>query len=180
MRDSRRKSRIAPRALVATWCGVLIGACGSSGKAATSSASVDPAVQFSQCMRTHGLPNFPDPGAGGGIEIPPGSGLNPQSPAFQSAQHACRELLPSKGTPPTMSESQRQAAVRFAECMRTHGVPGFPDPTQTAPQGVTRVLVLRGMVFALRSGIDPKSPAFRQATAACGVRLPDRQPSSAQ
>jgi hypothetical protein len=31
----------------------------------------------------------PDPGSGGGIQIPDNSGINPQSPAFQSAQGAC-------------------------------------------------------------------------------------------
>jgi hypothetical protein len=71
-----------------------------------------------------------------------------------------------------MSASQRQAALRFAECMRANGVPNFPDPTETAPNGTARVLVLQGMVFALGSGIDPKSPAFRQAAPKCGVRLP--------
>jgi hypothetical protein len=39
-------------------------------------------------MRSHGVPNFPDPGA----SLP--SGVNPQSPAFQAAQQACRQLEP--------------------------------------------------------------------------------------
>jgi hypothetical protein len=56
--------------------------------------------------------------------------------------------------------------------MRANGVPEFPDPAETAPAGTTRVLVLEGMVFALGPGIDPKSPAFRQAATRCGVRLP--------
>jgi hypothetical protein len=131
-------------------------------------------------MRAHGVPNFPDPSSGGGINIAPGSGLNPQSPAFQSAQQACQKLLPSKGQPPKMSASERQAALRFARCMRAHGEPDFPDPTETVPQGATRVLALRGMVFALRPGIDPRSPAFERAAASCGVRPPSQQPSSPQ
>jgi len=123
-------------------------------------------------MRSHGVPSFPDPGPSGGLQIGPGSGINPESPAFQSAQQACARFGPKGGGPPAMSESQRLAALAFAKCMRTHGQPNFPDPSFTAPAGATRVLVLRGMVFAFRSGIDPESSAFRQAAAACGVGLP--------
>jgi hypothetical protein len=56
--------------------------------------------------------------------------------------------------------------------MRSHGQPDFPDPMMTAPKGASLVLDLRGMVFAPGSGFNPKSPAFRQAAAACGLRLP--------
>jgi hypothetical protein len=70
-----------------------------------------------------------------------------------------------------MSESQRQAALTFAKCMRAHGQPDFPDPTLGAPGAATRVIVLRGMFFPLGPGIDPLSPAFRQAADACGLRL---------
>jgi hypothetical protein len=71
-----------------------------------------------------------------------------------------------------MSASQRQQALKFAECMRSNGVPDFPDPTQTARSDASRVLVLRGMVFALGAGINPKSPAFEQAATKCGVTPP--------
>jgi hypothetical protein len=54
-------------------------------------------LQFSQCMRAHGLTNFPDPQfSGGGISIKingAGLGLAPNSPAFQSAQRACAPTL---------------------------------------------------------------------------------------
>lgn len=75
-----------------------------------------------------------------------------------------------------MSASQRQAALRFAECMRSHGQPDFPDPTLKAPSGATRVLVLQSMVFALGPGVDPKSPGFRQAARRCGVTPPSGPP----
>jgi hypothetical protein len=60
------------------------------------------AEKFSRCMRAHGLRDFPDPqtGAGGGISIQgggsPSSDLNPDSPVFQRAQKACRNLMPGK------------------------------------------------------------------------------------
>jgi hypothetical protein len=76
-----------------------------------------------------------------------------------------------------MSASQRQQAVAFAKCMRANGQSDFPDPTLTARSGAARVLVLRGMVFALGPGINPKSPAFRQAASKCGVTPPSGSPS---
>jgi hypothetical protein len=54
------------------------------------------ALEFSKCMRTHGVANFPDPvfstGGGIGIKIQANSkgGLNPSDPTFQKAQSACQ------------------------------------------------------------------------------------------
>ena len=155
---------------------VILAACGSSAKSPDPNSRADVGLKLADCMRSHGVPNFPDPGSSGNISIGPNSGVNPKSPAFQSAQQACKRYLPNKGAPPTMSESQRKAAFTFAQCMRRNGEPDFPDPTLTTPAGVTRVLVLRGMVFAIGSGIDPKTPAFRQAASKCGVTPPQGPP----
>lgn len=158
--------------LAAVPCALAIAACGSSSKPSATAASADPGLQFSRCMRAHGVTNFPDPSGHGQIQIGDSSGINPQSPAFQGAQQSCRRFSPKGGPPPPMTASQRRAALRFAECMRSHGQPNFPDPTLSAPSGASRVLMLRGMQFALGPGIDPKSPAFRQAASRCGVTLP--------
>ena len=56
--------------------------------------------------------------------------------------------------------------------MRFDGVTNFPDPTLTPPSNAHVVLALRGMVFAFTSSFDPRSPAFRTAAAACGLKLP--------
>ncbi len=111
-------------------------------------------------MRGHGVPNFPDPGAGGGIKIPVGSGaFNPASPGVQPAERACKHLLPGGGPPLALSEQQKLQAVKFAQCMRAHGVPGFPDPTF---QG-------GGLLRPSRpNGVDPNSPAFQKAAKSCG------------
>ncbi len=71
-----------------------------------------------------------------------------------------------------MTEAQRKAALRFAQCVRSHGDPDFPDPALTPPKGAVAVLALRGMVFAFSSAFDPRAPAFHQAAAQCGLRLP--------
>ena len=171
MRNAPTRSRWI--ALASITFGLVIAACGSSGNPSTSaSSSSSQGLKFSQCMRAHGVSNFPDPSGHGQIAIGASSGINPQSPAFQSAQKACIKFAPAKLGPPHMSASDRRAAVRFAACMRANGQSNFPDPTDTAPSGASRVFVLRGMVFAPGPGIDPKSPAFRQAAARCGVTLP--------
>jgi hypothetical protein len=47
-------------------------------------------------MRSHGVPNFPDPQfSGGGVRIG-GTGLDPNSPQFTAAQKACQSKLPGK------------------------------------------------------------------------------------
>lgn len=151
-------------------CGLSLAACGSSSSnSTTAAASVTPGLQLARCMRSHGVSSFPDPDSSGRIAISPSEA---QSPAFRSAQQACHGYLPKLGGAPSMSAGERQQALKFAECMRANGVPDFPDPTETAGSGASRVLVLRGMVFALGPGVNPKSPGFREAATRCGVTSP--------
>ena len=51
-------------------------------------------VKFSQCMRGHGVPDYPDPQANDQIPSPAG-GINPDSPQFRSAVSACQSVLPA-------------------------------------------------------------------------------------
>jgi hypothetical protein len=152
--------------LVAVSCAVAIAACGSSASpsSAAGTGSGDAlALKFADCMRAHGVPNFPDPGlpVGG-----PGSGINEQSPAFKSAEKACGEPGGHSAAPPP-TESDKLAALAWAKCMRKHGVPNFPDPTLSQPSG--NAFEFRGIFFSIGPGLNPQSPAFKQAQAACGV-----------
>jgi hypothetical protein len=169
-----RRTRTGTVASALTLLGcVALAACGSTGQTsgtATGAANATSGhqtrdVEFSDCMRSHGVPNFPDPTAQG-LEIP--ANINARSPAFKAAQQACRQFLPNKGEPPATDPHDRAAALAFAVCMRAHGFSGFPDPALTSPRAAM-VLVLRGMVFAFSNPIDPKAPAFRRAATACGL-----------
>jgi hypothetical protein len=145
----------------------VIAACGSSS---SSPAAASSSLAFARCRRSHGMPNFPDPSAQGQIALGPTN--NPKSPAFQTAQQACGPLPPELaelGVP--VSESRRLAMVKLAECMRTHGIQSFPDPTTAPPTGATANVRQDGLFFALPFSIDHRSPAFRSATASCGLRL---------
>ena len=100
METARRVARLLPITLAAAGCAIAIAACGGSSPgsdavgATTATGNASP-FAMSKCMRTHGVPDFPDPAfpAGGGIAIKIANtptGVNPQSPAFQRAASECR------------------------------------------------------------------------------------------
>ncbi len=78
-------------------------------------------------MRGHGVPNYPDLNANGSVSLP--SDINPQSPAFQSAEATCASLRPQGSPPPPITVAQQKRFDANAACMRTHGIPDFPDPS---------------------------------------------------
>jgi hypothetical protein len=175
------KNRRSPLSVApALACALAIAACGSSGNSSTTNTAsgYSQALKFANCMRAHGLSNFPDPSSSGRLTA---IQADPRSPVFQSAQQACQKYSPLKFGPAThLTASQRQAALRFSECMRTHGEPSFPDPAQNvpAPSPGTRVLEFAQKgAFVLGPGIDPASPAFRQAAASCGLKPPNGGPA---
>ena len=92
-------------------------------------------LAYSQCMRSHGMPNFPDPiptpSGGYGYLMPRGSNaINPQSPAYVSAQEACKSRAPEWWTGgQQLSPAQEQAWLTWAKCIRANGAPSFADPT---------------------------------------------------
>jgi hypothetical protein len=133
----------------------------------------DQAVKFSQCMRSHGVPSFPDPTISGNratIQISGNSsnvsGLDPKSPKFQAAQSACQHLLPKGGQISPQQQAQAQDdAVRFAQCMRAHGI-NIPDPQMSGNGGGIQMKITPGQ------GVDPNAPQFQAAQSACQHFLP--------
>lgn len=171
--------------LVVLCCTLTVTACSSSGKSGDAASNANArGLKFADCMRSHGISNFPDPNPGGGISITPGSGINPRSPAFQSAQSACFKLLPGGGPANVRpSESAKLTMLKTAQCMRAHGLRNFPDPTTTPPtpgNGSGLVLGRGGVFLSLPPGVSPQSPAFRQAAAACNFPLPGAGPGRAK
>jgi len=81
---------LAATALLAAACGG-----GSGGLVSAQQTNYQKAVAFSQCMRAHGPPTFPDPHVNSsGIELQLPKGLQPNSPVFRAAQQACKNLMP--------------------------------------------------------------------------------------
>ena len=125
----------------------LIGAgCGASTPSETGTTSrtgaarkatpQDKAVKFAECMRNHGVSDFPDPDASGELTIDGianGSSVDPSSAAFERAIVACKDLQPPGFTGRKRSAEQQAAGLKFAQCIRDNGVADFPDPTADAP-----------------------------------------------
>lgn len=165
--------------------GIAMAGCGSSSSSSYNAGSTGPndaaaanaqGLKFAQCIRAHGVPNFPDPGGNGsgGIEIQQGSragsgstekvnGVPVNGATFQTAMKACASYLPNGGHPTAAQTAKAKAqALAMSRCMRTHGVPNFPDPSfQTGPNGGIGVRIGG-------AGIDPNSPSFQAASKACG------------
>ena len=119
-------------------------------------------LKYAVCMRTNGVPNYPDPTSGSGIDaLPLNSGINPQSPAFRAARQACAKLNPGNSFHvPAETASEKQADLKYAECMRVHGVPDYPDPAYDRNG--------RAIEKPLSTyGINADSPAVQRALKAC-------------
>jgi hypothetical protein len=130
------------------------------------------ALKLSECMRTHGVPNFPDPNGQGVIQ---GSGIDPNSRQFQNAQQTCAKELgggPGTRSPAQIAKAEAEA-LAFSKCMRSHGVARFPDPQFSSGGGVS--IRITGHVGAGgNNGLDPNSPIFQKAQQTCGSLLPGR------
>jgi hypothetical protein len=106
------------------------GSGGAAGAAATSGLPAGPSAedaehfrQFAQCMREHGVQVAdPEPGRGFAIPTP-----RDDDPAVGVALDSCSQLLPNGGEPPQPSPEELDDLLRFARCMREHGV-DIPDP----------------------------------------------------
>jgi hypothetical protein len=142
---------------------------GGSSSPESSAANQQKMVRFAQCMRTHGEPEFPEPTEGGiHIQSHNGHGPNPESPRFQAAEKACSKYAPSKVAPsPAQQAKMQEGALKFSACMRSHGVPNFPDPEFRHSGGGVGI-----RIGGKGSGIDPNSPQFKAAQKTCQSDLP--------
>jgi hypothetical protein len=120
-------------------------------------------VAYSRCMRSHGVPTFPDPDGTGGIpkiQVVAARQRNPTR--FDAADSACQSLLPNESLAPQETPQQQHTRLvderSFARCMRSHGVTRFPDPTA---QGQLSVQMVQAQ------GIDVHSPAVLRVVEAC-------------
>jgi hypothetical protein len=142
------------------------GSAGSSSSSASSGAaqggSAAPgsqAIAYSACMREHGVPNFPDPKiTTNGSEVKVAVRVDPAisgNPHFNSAQQACKKLLPEGGpgggSNHQITPQEQSQYLKAAACIRSHGIPNFP---------------------VSHKGIDLQSPQARAAIEACQSLIP--------
>jgi hypothetical protein len=125
-------------------------------------------------MRTHGEPNMPDPSFSGQhatLDITPSSGVDPNSPQFTAATNACKYLVSRGGASPgpTITPVDQADYLKAAACMRSHGIPEFPDPVF---QGSTVTFNAQG------SAIDTLSSQYQTALSTCQKLIPAGLPYS--
>ncbi|MGI5226307.1 hypothetical protein [Actinoallomurus sp. CA-142502] len=153
--------------------------CGGSGGSSSASSSTaaggkattsTKAVRYAQCMRTHGVPSFPDPTADGRstIIMKKGTDMDPDSPKFKAAQQACKAYAPSGQARGAQDPKQQAQMLKYVTCMRQNGVPDFPDPQNGA-------IIFKG---GPGQGVDPNSPQFKAATQKCQKLLPAGAPGA--
>jgi hypothetical protein len=139
---------------------VLAAGCGSGSSTTARTTAPGGTLAYTHCMRSHGVPNFPDPSSG---EIPKNE-VAPLvgGPQFATADTACQHLVPATGL--GRSETLQQAHTRFADmlafvgCLRRHGFSNVPDPSssgQLTPEMVAQ------------AGINLHQPAVLQAADEC-------------
>ena len=124
-------------ALISAACGSNAssdtGTAGSSGTATAGNGSnatdQDKAVKFAECIRGHGVPHFPDPDAKGDTAF----GIDVSPEVWRKAVDACKALEPPGALSGKRSPKQQSDALRFATCVREHGVKDFPDPVNGDP-----------------------------------------------
>lgn len=159
--------------------GVLASACG--GGSSPGVASIGPSTKttlvtgakpkgnsgnptqqlnYVTCLHSHGYPGFPEPGASSKVVSKALAQINLRSPQFHKAMHTCDKYLPKSFVTPTHETPQLQAALlKFTACMRSHGMPSWPDP-------------LPGGVIPYPSGSEANSPTFKAAFNTCLPLIP--------
>jgi len=168
------RARRAWPLIALAWVSILVAACGGgsgSSVASITAHSTSPsasthnpsasapyanALDYARCMRRHGEPDFPDPSNPGGFSTGALARLDTESRRFVAADSTCLRLLPNGGQP-TPAEFQQAVTdgLRFARCMRAHGV-AFPDPGISGSQ----------MTIDLGE-VDTSSPAYTRASQSC-------------
>jgi hypothetical protein len=166
MRRQRRNGRVRLPACGAVATGLLtaglLAGCGGGAHTSSTTSFMSRAIAYSNCMRSHGVPDFPDPDSQGHVVITSemGAGLNPSSPAFQAAERDCGPF------PTTVTAAQEHhqfsTALKAAACIRANGVPNYPDPK-----------LINGVIALFFSpSVNPSSPASQKAAKKCGYRVP--------
>jgi hypothetical protein len=134
----------------------------ASGGGATTTTVRDPeqaALDYVRCMRQHGV-DMPDPqtDANGRTRLQLKAGPRTDPRKLQAAERACGRLLKPNGTTKRLSPEAMDAMVKYARCMREHGI-DMPDPS---PDG--------GLLFrdqGGKTGAGPDSAKFKAADRAC-------------
>jgi hypothetical protein len=142
---------------------------GSGGASTVGEATTSQALAYAHCMRSHGVPSFPDPNSSGSIpKTQVGTARQSDPSRFDSADTACRHLLPrggGNGETPAQIQQDYISFRKFARCMRSHGVSNWPDPTNRSPTDHRPNFNLQGI------GLDGNSPQLKSKAQQCASQV---------
>jgi hypothetical protein len=153
--------------LCAAGASLALIACGGSGPsnaASAESSKAADAARFTHCLREHGVEASSSPS--GEINLHNNAGANPS--AMEAAQNACRRYAPvhKENLTPAERAQAEDSALKFAQCMRSHGVE-VPNPTFSSSGSGFAIKIQGG-----RGKVNPSSPGFQAAQKACQSLLP--------
>jgi len=157
-----RKAMIVAAGLVLA--GMLTGCAdkGSDDPTVATGQSVSPSAtssfdgpKFTKCMRDHGMDWFPDmTSADQKVTAPDGV----DDAKIKAAVAACQEWAPpASSSDAPKAGPGKEIALKYAQCMRSNGVPDFPDPNADGNFG---------------GGPDRSTPSFKAAQTKCQSILP--------
>jgi hypothetical protein len=148
---------------------LLAAACGGSPASTASAgavASASTGVAFTQCMHSHGIPDYPAPESNGQLQkIVSGQQVGVSDAVLQSAQTACQSLWPYQALTQAQQQQQLTEDLKFAQCMRSRGLPKFPDPTASGGRVVF-------VINTSQDGFDPHSAQVLAKAHQCEDVLP--------
>jgi hypothetical protein len=144
-----------------------VGSAGSGGSPNTGGPTRAQQAQqnlaFSQCMRSHGVTDFPDPSSNG--QFPVISAQLEDQPRFATGFNACKHLLPDDGVP--KAQQIGPALLKFAQCMHAHGVPTWPEPGPNSPNPYGDLAPNSSVNLLKEAGVSPNSPVVSAALQVC-------------
>jgi hypothetical protein len=100
----------------------------TSSGANTKLTAQEKAVKFAECIRANGVRHFPDPDSKGDFNF----GVDVSREVFTKAVDACKALQPPGSLSSKRTSKQQSASLRFAQCVRDHGVSGSEHPAAAA------------------------------------------------
>ena len=157
---------------------LLTAACSGSGSSPSSAGPpslatlANQALAYAKCMRAHGITNFPDPtvhdSAGSkGVGFNLGAGIDTHSPQFRSDSKTCQKQTGFGHISAAQLQQGMNAMLKYAECMRAHGITNFPDPVENG----------QNIGFNITgTGIDQNSPKVKAANKICQPLMPGGGP----
>jgi hypothetical protein len=167
---------LAVTMLLAAGCGVANPFAPSSTSASPGSRGADDtlALEWAQCLRQHGV-DVSDPDSSGTVTLQSNGGIQHLQwgssatdagtpPEVQTAMNACKQYQPQGGQGPgPVDQKALDAGVKYAQCMRQHGIP-MSDPIASAGGGGTEI---QAHAQSGPGGVNPNSDQFKQAQNAC-------------